>query len=521
MLRNGCPNSLAGNGALEGDVFFAGKCFASAEIADDAARAASGLVALGATGGRVALLMRNDVTFLVAGEAARLAGAVTLPINWHFTADDVAFVLEDSGAGILIAHADLWRRIARDLPLPLMDRLTVLLTETPEPISTAFKVDPELATVPSDARSWDELIADYAAIEEPQSAVTYPLIYTSGTTGRPKGVQRLAFTSPAPMAYDAFFQPGMSTLLAAPLYHAAPNRFLQGTYRIGGTLVLPERFNAEVTLADIECHGVTTTFMVPAMLQRLLRLPEDVRQSYDVSSLRHVVIAGAPCPIELKRAMIDWWGPVIYEYYGSTETSALTFATSEDALARPGTVGRAVATARVQILDEDGLPCPPGVSGEIYGRREDIPDFTYLNAPKARAEAGIGDLVSVGDIGYLDDDGFLFISDRKTDMIISNGTNIYPAQIEAAILSHAAVADCAVFGIPDPAAGEAVAAIIKTVDGQSLEADALTEFLKQKIASYMVPKRIVQRKNFPRDEAGKIKKKQVRGDFLRDADQPS
>lgn len=506
---------------MKGDLHFAGQRFSSAEIADTAAKAASGLVALGATGSRVALLMRNDVTFLIASEAARLAGAVTLPINWHLTANDVAFILDDSDARTLIAHADLWQKVADDFPSQLSDRLTVILIETPEPILAAFKVDPETAIIPPEIMSWDKLIADHAAIEEPQAATTYPLIYTSGTTGRPKGVQRLAATSPAPMAYDAFFKPGMSTLLAAPLYHAAPNRFLQGTYRIGGTLVLPERFGAEATLADIERHRVTTTFMVPAMLQRLLLLPEKARNAYDVSSLRHVVIAGAPCPIDLKRAMIDWWGPVIYEYYGSTETSALTFATSEDALARPGTVGRPVATARVEILDEDGALCPPGQSGEIYGRRQDIPDFTYLNAPEARADAGAGDLVSVGDIGYLDDDGFLFISDRKSDMVISNGTNIYPAQVEAAILSHEAVADCAVFGIPDPAAGETVAAILQIVDGKTLQAGALTNFLKKKLATYMLPKRIEQLQNFPRDEAGKIKKKEVRAAFLRDAGGPT
>ena len=498
---------------MTGDVYFAGQRFDARTLKADAARAAAGLVNLGATNGRVALFLRNDITFLTASEAARLAGAATLPINWHLKADDVAYILKDSNTHLVIAHADLWAGVASGLPASLCEQLTVLVVPTPKPICDAFKVDPAMTAVPPGVRDWANIIGDNTPLAAPQTTEHYPLLYTSGTTGRPKGVQRLAATRPEPVAYDAFFEPGMRTHLAAPLYHSAPNRFLQGTFQMGGTLVLPERFDAETTLRDIEGYRITTSFMVPAMLQRMLRLPDEVRNAYDLSSLRHVVIAGAPCPAELKAAMIDWWGPVIYEYYGSTETSALTFASSAEALERPGTVGRAVSTAQVEIFDETGARCPPGVSGEIYGRRRDIPDFTYLNKPEARAEAGMGDLVSIGDIGYLDEDGFLFLSDRKTDMIISNGVNIYPAQVEAAILTHAAVADCAVFGIPDPAAGEAVAAIVQPCDGEQLDAEALGGFLKQKIASYMVPKLIEQRQDFPRDEAGKIKKRELRAPF--------
>lgn len=498
---------------MAGHVYFAGTRFEAACIADDAARAASGLAAHGATGARVALLMRNDVAMLVASEAVRLAGAVTLPINWHLKADDVAYILTDSDTRILVAHADLWHGVADQMSAELQAGLTVILVKTPEPVRAAFKIDPAVAVVPAQALEWTTLIAQNPPITGPTQVETYPLIYTSGTTGRPKGVQRLAATRPAPIAYDAFFAPGMRTHLVAPLYHSAPNRFLQGTFQAGGALVLPARFDAEAMLAEIAEHRITTTFLVPAMLQRLLCLPDETRRRYDLSSLRHVVIAGAPCPAEIKRAMIGWWGPVIYEYYGSTETSALTFATSEDALERPGTVGKAVPTARVAVLDEDGHPCPPGVSGEIYGKRDDIPDFTYLNAPEARAQAGSGDLVSVGDIGYLDADGYLFISDRKTDMIIANGVNIYPAQVEAAILAHAGVTDCAVFGIPDAAGGEAVAAVFQAADGTDLDPDALLAFLKPRIATYMLPKLIRKCRNFPRDEAGKIKKRALRAAF--------
>ena len=498
---------------MASDVYFAGEHVEGAAVADAAARAASGLVAAGATGGRVALFLRNDIAFLVASEAARLAGTVTLPINWHLKADDVAYILQDSGARIVIAHADLWRGVADHLPAPLRARLTEIVVPTPPAIAAAFRIDPEAVTVPPGATDWTEFVAGNGPIPTPRDSALYPLIYTSGTTGRPKGVQRLAAGRPEPVAYDAFFAPDMRTLLAAPFYHSAPNRFLQGTFQVGGTLVLPERFDAEATLKDVADHRVTTSFMVPAMLQRLIGLPDEVRHAYDLSSLRHVVIAGAPCSAELKAAMIAWWGPVIYEYYGSTETSALTFATSEDALARPGTVGRAVHTARVEIRDETGAPCPPGTRGEIFGRRSDIPDFTYLNAPEARAKAGTGGLVSVGDIGYLDADGYLFLSDRKTDLIISNGVNIYPAQVEAAILTHDAVADCAVFGIPDPSAGEAVALIVQTRTGAPLDIDRFTAYLREKIPSYMVPRLIRQCDAFPRDEAGKIRKRELRDAF--------
>lgn len=501
---------------MAGGIHFAGHDISTEEVTQNARRAATGLVALGAAEGPIALLMRNDVSFLTASEAARRAGAITLPINWHLTADDVAYILDDSGTKILITHEDLWAKIASDLPGGLRSRIKVVLVETPPAIRKAYKIDLNARAPHEDALSWEALIATHEPAEAQIPPKSFPLIYTSGTTGRPKGVQRISAGTPAPVAYDAFFAPDMCTLLATPLYHSAPNRFLQGTFQVGGRLVLPVRFDAGSVLADIAAHRVTTMFVVPAILQRLLRLPQQTRAQHDLSSLRHVVVSGAPCPAELKRAMIAWWGPVIYEYYGSTETSALTFATSADALAKPGTVGRAVKTARVAVLDDQGAPCPPGQRGEIYGRRDDIPDFTYLNAEAARAEAGSGDLVSVGDIGYLDDEGFLFVCDRKTDMIISNGTNIYPAQIEAAIMAHDDVADCAVFGIPDPRAGEAVAAIIATVSGRALTKERLLEFLRQKLATYMLPSLIEQRQDFPRDAAGKIKKRMLRDTFWRD-----
>lgn len=499
------------------DIVFAEQTQPFAALAAEASQGAAGLAALGARGAIVALLLRNDAAFVTVSEAVRQAGAATLPLNWHLKASDIAFILEDSDAAFLVAHVDLWNAIAPGLPVSVTRKLTVFLVPTPEAIATAYAVAPEQMIAAEVGQLWSALVAAHAPIAAPSDTRPFPLIYTSGTTGRPKGVQRLGAADPARVAYDAFFDEAARTLLATPLYHASAHRFLDGTLKAGGSVVLPVRFDAEGMLRDIETYGVTTSFVVPAMFQRLLRLPDEVRHRYNLSSLRHVVVAGAPCAPDLKSAMIDWWGPVIYEYYGSTELGALTFASSEDALARPGTVGRAVATARVAIMDEAGNPCPHGETGEIYGRRDDLPDFTYLNRAEARAEAGIDDLVTMGDVGFLDADGYLFLSDRKSDMIISNGVNIYPAQVEAAILAHPDVADCAVFGIPDETAGESVAAVIEPVADQNLNTDALTTFLKDKLASYMVPRLMEERRNFPRDEAGKVKKRQLRAPFWKAA----
>ncbi|MEM1265422.1 MAG: AMP-binding protein [Pseudomonadota bacterium] len=497
-------------------IVFADQTYPLQTLSDEAARGASGLAALGATGSLVALLLRNDAAFVTVSEAARQAGGTTLPLNWHLKAPDIAYILEDSAATILVAHVDLWNAIAAGLPTRLKDTLTVLLVPTPEAIATAFSLAPDALCAPENGRLWPEMVAAQAPIATPSQTRAHPLIYTSGTTGRPKGVQRLGTAQPARVAYDAFFDASARTLLATPLYHAAAHRFLDGTLKAGGSVVLPARFEAEGLLRDIQTHRVTTSFVVPAMFQRLLRLPDDVKRSYDLSSLRHVVVAGAPCAPDVKAAMIKWWGPVIYEYYGSTELGAVTFASSEDAIARPGTVGRAVATARVAILDEAGTPCPRGETGEIYGRRDDLPDFTYLNRADARAAAGAGDLVTMGDVGFLDTDGYLYLSDRKTDMIISNGVNIYPAQIEAVILAHPDVADCAVFGIPDETAGETVAAIIEPMADRSLDAEGLTAFLKSRLATYMVPRHMEERRSFPRDDAGKVKKRELRAPYWKD-----
>ncbi len=253
--------------------------------------------------------------------------------------------------------------------------------------------------------------------------------------------------------------------------------------------------------------------MVPTMFVRLMKLPEAVRSKYDVSSLRHVVHAAAPCPADVKRAMIEWWGPVIHEYYGSTEAGAITFATSNDALRRPGTVGKVLDGVELRFLGEDGAPLLQGEIGEIYSRNADNPDFTYHNKPEKRAEIERDGFVTSGDVGYIDEDGYVFICDRKRDMVISGGVNIYPAEIEAALHAVPGVHDCAVFGIPDDEFGEALMAMVEPETGVTLDVADIRAQLKTALADYKVPKHVEILQNLPREDSGKIFKRRLRDPY--------
>jgi long-chain acyl-CoA synthetase len=253
--------------------------------------------------------------------------------------------------------------------------------------------------------------------------------------------------------------------------------------------------------------------MVPTMFVRLMKLPQAVRQRYDVSSLRHVVHAAAPCPADVKRGMIEWWGPVIYEYYGSTESSALTFANSADALKKPGTVGRILDGVELRFLGDDGAALRQGEIGEIYSRNLDIPNFTYHNKPEKRAEIERDGFITSGDVGYIDADGYVFICDRKRDMVISGGVNIYPAEIEAALHALPGVHDCAVFGIPDDEFGEALMAVVEPQSGVTLDIAEIRVRLKASLADYKVPKHVEILENLPREDSGKIFKRRLRDPY--------
>jgi long-chain acyl-CoA synthetase len=285
----------------------------------------------------------------------------------------------------------------------------------------------------------------------------------------------------------------------------------------GALLVLEPRFDAESTLALIEQHRLTTLYLVPTMFVRLLNLPEATRRRYDVSSVRFVTSMGSPCSPETKRRMIEWWGPVITESYASSEAGVSTFITSEEWLKRPGSAGRMLGEGTLKILDDEGRELPPGKIGAIYVRQPAYPDFTYINNPAAREKLERDGLWSVGDMGYLDEEGYLYVADRKSDMVISGGVNIYPAEIEAMLITMPGVADCAVFGIPDAEFGEAIAAAVQKQDGFQFNASDVQRFLRDRIANYKVPRIVAFHETLPREDSGKIFKRHLKEPYWKDA----
>jgi long-chain acyl-CoA synthetase len=290
------------------------------------------------------------------------------------------------------------------------------------------------------------------------------------------------------------------------MYHATGGNFARFASREAELLILQAHFDPEGVLAAIERERLTHLVMVPTMFVRMLKLPERIRRKYDVSSLRWALHTGAPCPAEIKRAMIDWIGPVLAEVYGSTEVGPVCFVTSEEWLSHPGTVGRPLPNTVVRILDEAGQPCAPGEVGEICARNANVPNFSYLNRPEARAALDRDGLLATGDMGWLDEDGFLFLADRRTDLIISGGANIYPAEVERVLIGMPGVLDCAVFGLPDVEYGRCVAASIALDGTVAMTPDDVRRFLAERIANYKIPRRIVFDAELPREESGKIAK---------------
>jgi long-chain acyl-CoA synthetase len=487
-----------------------------AEVADRTARIAGGLQRLGVEqGDNVCILMRNDIAFIEAAYAAMRLGAYAVPVNWHFKPEEINYVLKDSGTSVLIGHADMLHQLREAIPAGV----SVLSAPTPPEILANYKIDaghlatPEFAV---DLEFWLEQQRPYDGPLLPQPA---NMIYTSGTTGHPKGVRRNAPTPEQSAAAERMramiygLEPGARALLPGPLYHSAPNSFGLRSGRLGGALVLMPRFDPEEFLRLIEVEKIDTIFMVPTMFIRLMKLPEAVRSKYDMSSLRHVIHAAAPCPADVKRAVIEWWGPVIYEFYGSTESGAVTFANSADALKKPGTVGRISPGAELRFIGDDGKILPQGEIGEIYSRIADNPDFTYHNKPEKRAEIERDGFITSGDVGYIDEDGYVFICDRKRDMVISGGVNIYPAEIEAALHAVAGIHDCAVFGIPDDEFGEALMAVVEPQAGVTLDIADIRAQLKTSLADYKVPKRVEILNQLPREDSGKIFKRRLRDPY--------
>ncbi|HEY6514407.1 MAG TPA: AMP-binding protein, partial [Burkholderiaceae bacterium] len=382
-------------------------------------RAAAALQAQGITSAdTVALMLRNTPHVIELMLALRWLGATWCPINWHFKLDELRYILGDCGARLFIAEAPLAHELHAALP-PGMPALQVGAA----PAGSAAGPWP----------SWDAVRDATAPCTDAAGTPRGPMLYTSGTTGRPKGIRRQA-PSPEQVARTLErsrlcygLEPGMRALLNAPIYHSAPNAYAVGvTQAEGATLLLEQRFDAERTLQLIEQHRLTHAYLVPTLYVRLLRLPDDVKRKYDLSSMRHVSSTGSPCAPEVKRAMIDWWGPVFNECYGSSELGYMTFTTSAEALAKPGTAGRALPECELAILDEHGRAMAPGEPGLIYARQPGMVDFSYQGNDGARRAMERDGFLTMGDVGYLDRDGYLFIVDRSADMVISGGVNIYP-----------------------------------------------------------------------------------------------
>ena len=495
------PNQLA---LVEPD----GREWTRGELVASCNRIVHGLRALGlGKGDVVAAVLPNDAAIIELYLAVAQAGMYPVPVNWHLTAPEIAYIVQDSEAKVFVAHerfGDACRRAAAELNFPAERRFAVGAIDGFRPFAELSAGQPD--TTPEDR------------------AAGAVMNYTSGTTGRPKGVRRpLPPIDPDVAAtlgtgFFAMFgvkaEDGNVHLCGSPLYHTAVLVFSSTSLHFGHAVVLMERWTPEACLEAIQKYRVSTSHMVPTQFHRLLALPEDVRKRYDVTSTRCMVHAAAPCPVDVKKRMIEWWGPAICEYYAATEGGG-TLVGAEEWMKKPGTVGRPWAGAEIRIYDDAGNQLPAGQIGTVY-MKLGMADFEYYKDKDKTRKNRIENFFTVGDVGLLDEDGYLFLRDRKADMIISGGVNIYPAEIENEFLSHPKVGDIAVFGIPHEEWGEEVRAVVEpaagVTAGPELERELL-EWAKDRIAKYKTPKKIDFIAEMPRDPNGKLYKRKLRDPY--------
>lgn len=462
-----------------------------AELDRGANRAARAFRRLGVgEGDRVAVALRNRPEFLESATAAARLGATVIPLSWRFKTEEVRAIVDDAKARLIIAEHDASKTMAG---LPAL--------HLGGPYEEALAAEP--ADPPEDGFDPAPVFFRY---------------YTSGTTGVPKAIQR---PDPSREAYLAnatsypqlagLIEPDEVHLACGPLYHTAPCAFANFALLLGHTVVLMEHFDAGECMRLIERERVTWSHMVPINFIRILALQAQARSRSDLSSVKRILHAAAPCPVDVKRDIIELFPPdTIWEYYGMTEGLA-TIIPPAEWLAKPGSVGRAAPGIEMTILDEDGRELPPGEVGLVYVSPMGGVRFEYGGAPDKTAQAWRGDRYTVGDMGYLDDDGYLFLTDRKVDLIISGGANIYPAEVEAVLYRHPAVGDCAVIGIPDDEWGEAVLAVVEPRAPAS--PDDLIEFCRANLAHYKCPRRVELVEKLPRDESGKVRKRELRDPY--------
>jgi acyl-CoA synthetase (AMP-forming)/AMP-acid ligase II len=463
-------------------------------------RAANALSALGVKAGdRVAMMASNSIAgFELSGGLGKLE-AIGVPVNFRLRDAELAYIVNDSGASVVCAGPEFVEHVQAARGSVRGNVVFAVLGGAPAPPGWL---------------SFDELLAA-ASPEQPPSeeagGLGATMIYTSGTTGHPKGAYR-PHGVPLEHVMNAIQMFGLSGddvhLMAGPGYHSAVAFFSALTTAVGGTIVIMRRFDAETALALIDRHRVTTTFMAPTLLHRIMDLPEEIRHRYDVTSMRAVILGAAPCPFSLKERATAYFGETLYEFYGATETGVNLLLRPEDQLRKPGSAGRPPEGQEVLLLDEEGNPVPDGVPGELWTRSDWL--ATYYKRPDATARAMRDGFFSVGDVAYRDGDGFYYICDRKIDMIISAGVNIYPAEVEACLHGHPAVADVAVIGVPDDQWGEAVKAVVALLPGAKAGEQELIDWCRGRIADYKRPRSVDFVPELPRDLAGKLLKRQIR-----------
>jgi long-chain acyl-CoA synthetase len=483
-----------------------------AQLDERSARLAQLLWARGLRpGDRIAVLAENHPRYFEVYWAAIRSGLYLTAINRHLAPDEAAYMVNDAGATALMTTKQMAATATAIRPLIPNCGLLLMM----DGIEVGFE-------------SYEAAVAAHPALpltDQPRGDV---LLYSSGTTGRAKGIMRplsgqqydAAGLAGVSMAERALF--GMDEtsiyLCPAPLYHSAALQWSAGVHEMGATLVIMEKFEEEEFLALIERERVTHTQVVPTMMVRVLKLPDEVRLRYDVSSLQCLVHAAAPCPIEVKHQMIDWLGPIVSEFYGGTEGSGMTFLTATEWLSHPGSVGRSLLGI-LHICDENGDDVATGEVGAVYFEREVAP-FEYHGDPektRSTRHPQHENWTALGDIGYLDEDEYLYLTDRKAFMIISGGVNIYPAEIESCLVMHPSVADVAVFGLPDPEMGEYVLAVVQLADdveGSPQLAEELRDYARARLARFKVPRAVDFRPELPRLATGKLYKQALRAEYL-------
>jgi long-chain acyl-CoA synthetase len=453
----------------------------------------------------VAMFLENNLRYFELQGAAERTGLYYTCINSYLTPEEVAYIVDDCDARVLItsaARAEVAVEAAKLTP-----KVEVFLC-----IGSDHPIGP--------FEPYEAAVAQHPAEPVPDEKLGAAMLYSSGTTGRPKGILRpLPDVAPdAGLALMDFikqmfrFREGMVYLSPAPLYHSAPQASVSATMRLGGTSVIMERFDPEQYLALVERHRITHSQVVPTMFSRMLKLPEDVRAKYDLSSLETIIHAAAPCPVQVKRDMIEWFGPLIIEYYGATEANGFTWCDSEEWLAHPGTVGHPIA-GRLMILDDEGNEVPQGETGTVWF--DGATNFTYWHDPQKTAESrsASGTASTVGDVGYVDEDGYLYLTDRKTYMIISGGVNIYPQETENLLIEHPKVLDAAVIGVPNEDLGEEVKAVVQLVEGVEAGPEVeqeLMAFCRANLAHFKCPRTIDFVDELPRLPTGKLYKRLLR-----------